>query len=145
MLLWEFGTPCQTLGNALKVAMGLKMTTKCSKCKGRGWLWWNELGRYFCPVQEDCGNETVYLCDMCCDGQRNIDHLPKTKELYKCENVIGEEAHVVSPDYLVWLNKEKMWICKDCILWVSNDYTNDQVADLDLYSFQNFIDESVQW
>ena len=132
------------LGNVLKVVMGLKMKPKCPKCNGSGWLFWNDKIKYFCKTQEDGCKDTLYKCDMCWGGDREIEHLPNTKMLYKCENVIGEEAHAVEAYDLVWLDKEKMWVCKGCILGTSG-YTCNQVPDLDLYSFQNFIDESVQW
>lgn len=118
--------------------------TTCTKCNGSGFLFWNNRIKYFCKTKEDGCEDKLYKCDMCYDGDRYIAHLPQTKQIYKCENVVGGESHAVEAYDLVWLDREKMWVCKGCILGVS-EYTCDQVPDLDLYSFQNFIDESVQW
>ena len=40
----------------------------CAKCKGAGWLWWNELDQYTGPAADvhDCySDDTQYTCDAC--------------------------------------------------------------------------------
>lgn len=50
--------------------------TKCPKCNGIGWLFWNDKIKYFCKTQEDGCKDTLYKCDMCWGGDREIEHHP---------------------------------------------------------------------
>jgi hypothetical protein len=36
---------------------------KCPKCGGAGWLWWDELDRYYGPAIERGWDHTRYSCD----------------------------------------------------------------------------------
>ena len=37
----------------------------CKKCDGAGWLWWDELDRYYGPALETGCDDTRYSCDAC--------------------------------------------------------------------------------